>query len=246
MIQRRRGLVLVAVLTAVIALVVTFPARVAYQWASSPLLAMSGISGTVWSGKAREFSTNGVYLRDLEWRIQPFKLLTGKIAYSISGSPVSGFFESNIAIGLDGTTTLTDLSAALPLQTVERAAKVPGLRGDASLQFERVRLENGRAAAMDGSLTIANLVVPMVHRGSLGGYRAEFFTQNNGIVASVEDTDGVVDLAGSLQIKPDATYSFLGQVMPKSNTPEAVRQQMKFLGPANERGQQEIRLEGAY
>lgn len=246
MIQRRRGLFLVAALTIVIALVVTFPARVAYQWFSSPLLAMSGISGTVWSGTAREFSTNGVYLQDLQWRIRPLRLFTGKIAYSISASPVSGFLESDIAIGLDGTTTLTDLSAALPLQMMESAAKVPGLRGQASLQFERVRLEKGRAAAMDGTVTIADLVVPVVHRGSLGGYKAEFFTQNNGIVASVEDTDGVVDLAGSLQINPDATYSFLGQVVAKSNTPDAVRQQMRFLGPANERGQQEIRLEGAY
>lgn len=246
MIQRRRSLVLVAALTAIIALVVTFPARIAYQWASSPLLAMSGITGSVWSGKTREFSTNGVYLRDLEWRIHPLRLLTGKIAYSISASPVSGFFESKIAMGLDGTATLTDLSAALPLQMMEQAAKVPGLRGQASLQFERIQLVEGRAAAMNGTMTVADLVVPVVHRGSLGGYKAEFFTQNNGIVASVEDTDGVVDLAGSLQINPDATYSFVGQVVAKTNTPEAVRQQMRFLGPANERGQQEIRLEGAY
>lgn len=233
-------------LTTVIALVVTFPARIAYHWASSPLLAMSGISGTVWSGEAREFSTNGIYLRDLEWRAKPLKLLSGNIAYTISGSPVSGFFQSDIAIGLDGTTTLTNLNAALPLQMMEAAAKVPGLRGQASLQFERVRLEKGRAAAMDGMVTIADLVVPIVYRGSLGGYKAEFFTQNNGVMASVEDTDGVVDLAGSLHIKPDATYAFLGQVVAKSNTPDAVRQQMRFLGPANERGQQEIRLEGAY
>lgn len=246
MIQSKRGLFLVAALTTIVALVVTFPARIAYHWASSPLLAMSGISGTVWSGKAREFSTNGVYLRHLEWRAQPLKLLTGKIAYSIAASPVSGFFESKIAIGLDGTTTLTDVSAALPLQMAERAVNVPGLRGEASLQFERIQLVEGRAAAMDGTVTIADLVVPIVHRGSLGGYKAEFFTQNNGIVASVEDTDGVVDLAGSLQIKPDATYSFIGQVLAKPTTPDAVREQMRFLGPANERGQQEIRLEGAY
>ena len=244
--QRKRGLILVGVLTTIVALVVSFPARVAYQWVSSPLVAMGGISGSVWSGKAREFTTNGVYLRDIEWRIQPLRLFTGKIAYSVSASPVSGFFQSDIAIGLDGTTTLTDLSAAVPLQIVERAAKVPGLRGQASLQFERVQLVKGRAAAMDGTVSIADLVVPIVHRGSLGGYKAEFFTQNNGIVASVEDTDGVIDLAGSLQIKPDATYSFVGQVLAKPNTPDAVIQQMRFLGPANERGQRELRLEGAY
>jgi general secretion pathway protein N len=246
LIERRRVLLLVAALTAIIALVVTFPARIAYQWVSSPFLAMSGISGSVWSGKAREFSTFGIYLRDLEWRIRPLQILTGKIAYSITGSPVSGFFQSKIAIGLDGTMTLTDLSAALPLQMVERAAHVPGLRGEASLQFERVQLVDGRASILEGTLTIADLVVPVVHQGSLGGYKAEFFSQNNGIVASVEDTDGVVDLAGSLQIKPDTSYSFLGQVIAKPNTPDAVREQMRFLGPANERGQQEIRLEGVY
>ena len=123
---------------------------------------------------------------------------------------------------------------------------MPGLRGEASLQFERLRLVAGRAVALDGTITIANLVVPMVHRGPLGGYKAEFFTQNDGIVASVEDTDGVVDLAGSLQLKPDGSYAFLGQVVAKPNTPDSLRQQMRFLGPANERGQQEIRLEGAY
>lgn len=246
MIQRKRGLILVAVLTTILALVVTFPARIAYHWVSSPLLAMSGISGSVWSGKAREFSTYGIYLRDVEWQIRPLQLLTGKFAFSMSATPVSGFFESDIAIGLDGTTTLTDLSAALPLQMAERAAKVPGLRGQASLQFERVQLVKGRAVAMNGTVAIADLVVPIVHRGSLGGYTAEFFTQNNGVVASVEDTDGVIDLAGSLQIKPDGTYSFIGQVLTKSNTPDAIIQQMRFLGPANERGQRELRLEGAY
>ena len=127
-----------------------------------------------------------------------------------------------------------------------RAAKVPGLAGQASMQFARIQLVHGRAAAMEGTLTIADLVVPVIHRGSLGGYQAEFFTQNNGIVASVEDTDGVVDLAGSLQLNPDGSYSFLAQVTAKPNTPEAVSRQMRFLGPANNRGQQEIRLEGAY
>ena len=246
MIQRRRGLILVAVLTVLIALVATFPARVAYHMAASPLLAMSGITGSVWSGKAREFSTNGIYLRDLQWQSHPLKLLTGKVAFSISGSPVFGFFESDILIGLNGTTTLTNLNATLPLQMVERAAKVPGLRGQANVRFERLQLVKGRATAMDGTVAIADLVVPVVHRGSLGGYTAEFFTQNNGIMASVEDVDGVVDLAGSLQINPDGSYSFVGQVVAKPGTPDEVLQQMRFLGPANERGRQEIRLEGAY
>lgn len=246
MIRRTRGLVLLTVLIVVIALVITFPARVAYRWASSPLVKMSGIHGTLWNGSARDFSTNGVYLRDLTWRMRPLQLFTGKMLYEISGSPVSGFLESEVAVGFGGSLILRDLTASVPLQMFASAANIAGLRGSASLKFERLELVAGRATAIDGTVDVVNLVIPMLSGSSLGGYRAEFFTQNNGIVASVEDTDGVVDLAGSLQLNTDKSYAFLGQVVAKPNTPDTLKNQLRYLPPANERGQQELRLEGSY
>lgn len=246
MITRNRGLLLLAILVLIVALVAMFPARVAYNLASSSRFAMSGLHGTVWNGGAREFSTYGVYLRDLTWNIRPWQLLTGKAHYEIAGSPVSGFFSSEVTISLGGTVTLRNLSASVPLAMFEKAARIPGLRGNASLQFERLVLVNGRASAMDGSVTVANLVVPMIASSPLGGYKAEFFTQNSGITASVEDTDGVVDIAGSLQIGNDKSYKFNGLVAARANTPEALRQRLQYLGSPNERGQYLLPLEGTY
>lgn len=246
MIRRTRGLVLLAVSTLAIALVITFPARVAYHWLSSPLIQMSGIQGTVWNGGARAFSTNGIYLRDLTWRMRPLQLFTGKMLYEINGSPVSGFVEGEVLVGLGGSLVLRDLTASVPLQMFASAANIAGLRGSASLNFERVELVAGRARAIDGTIDVANLVVPRLSAASIGGYRAEFFTQNNGIVASVEDTDGVLDLAGSLQLNADKTYAFLGQVVAKPNAPDSLKNQLRYLPPANDRGQQELRLEGSY
>ncbi len=243
---RPRGLLVVALLTVIIGLLATFPARIAYSWASPPFVQISGIKGTIWNGSAREFSTFGVYLTDISWTMSPLQLFTGKAVYDVSATPVAGFFESEVAVSFGGTVTLRDLRASVPLQMFEGAAKIAGLRGSASLQFERLELVAGRPAAMDGILDVANLVVPLVSGASLGGYRAEFFTQNNGIVASVEDTDGVIDLAGSLQLRNDKTYMFLGQVMAKPNTPEQISRQLRFLPPGNDRGQHELRLEGAY
>ena len=246
MIERTRRLLLFTVLTAAVALVVSFPARVGYQWASPPHVKMSGLHGTVWNGSAREFSTNGVYLRDLTWKIRPLKLFTGQAHYEISGSPISGFFESEVIVSLGGTLTLRNLTASVPLQMFAAAANIAGLRGDASLNFERLELTAGRTTAMDGTVDVANLVVPMLSESSLGGYRAEFFTQNNGVMASVEDTDGVFDLAGSLQLNPDKSYAFLGQVVAKPNTPDILKNQLRYLPPANDRGQHELRREGSY
>ena len=86
---------------------------------------------------------------------------------------------------------------------------------------------------------------PWTAPSTLGGYRAEFYTQNNGIVASVEDTDGVVDVAGSLQLNPDKTYAFRGQVVAKPNTPDNLTNQLRYL-PTNDRGQHELSFEGQY
>lgn len=243
---RKRGLVLVAVAFLVIGLIAMFPARVAYQWASNSFISMSGIDGTVWNGTANQFSTNGVYLSDLKWKIHPLHLFAGKASYTISGTPGTGSFDADISVGIGGKITLQNLAAFLPMQMLEQAANIPGLRGSASLQFERLELVDGRPTVLDGSIDVASVVVPMLSRSSLGGYRAEFFTQNNGIIASVEDTDGVVDLAGRLEVGADGSYAFLGKVKAKSNTPASVAAQLKYLPPADDNGQHELRLEGSY
>jgi hypothetical protein len=246
LIQRKRGLALVAVLAAIVTLLAMFPARVAYQMLSPPHLALSGFSGTIWRGGARELSTNGVYLRNVQWRLSVAGLLTGKAMLVVSGSPPTGFFDSEVALGLGGSVTLTGLNASMPLQMLESASGVPGLRGTMSLQLERLELIAGRAVALEGSIAVADLVVPMLARSPLGGYRADFFTRDDGIVASVEDTDGVVDLAGSLQLRPDKGYSFLGQIVAKPNTPDSLRQQIAYLPKTGRPGQHELRLDGSY
>jgi general secretion pathway protein N len=96
----RKSLLLVGLLTFVTAVILMFPARVAYDWFAPPALQLSGLEGTVWSGSAAEVSAAGLYLRDLKWRLRPLRLVTGKVAARIEASPSSGFLETDIAAGL--------------------------------------------------------------------------------------------------------------------------------------------------
>ena len=61
----------------------------------------------------------------------------------------------------------------------------------------------------------------------------------------IEDTAGVFDLAGSLNIYADGRYEFRGLVAANDRTSDKLRGQLRFLGSPNERGQHEIRLEGS-
>jgi general secretion pathway protein N len=242
--KSRSRLITAGLATFVVALIIFFPARVAYRWFAPETISLAGIGGSLWNGTAREGQANGIYLRDIAWRIQPLKLLTGKLGIAVEATPPSGFVDANVALGLTGTVTLTGVKASMTLQSLQQAIGMTGLSGTVNAQFERLVIEAGLPIAADGVVEVADLLAPPVSRTSIGGYRAEFFTQESGVMASVEDTDGVIDLAGSLQISSDRSYQFIAQLAPKNNTPANVRQQMQFLGSANERGQHELRLEG--
>ncbi len=240
----RRRLIIAGFLTLVAGLIILFPARVAYNWIAPPRIALSGISGSIWSGAARRMMIDDFYIGDLTWRARPHRLLLGQMAYSIQGKPAAGFIESDFAIGFGGTIYFSDLIGSIPVQLLEQVSGIRGLRGNASVNFEQLTFSGGMPLAMSGTLEVSGLILPLVATTPIGGYRAVFFTQEDSIVASVEDTDGVVDLAGSLKLTPDRNYRFLGQLAAKPETPAQVRQQMAFLGTPNERGQYELRLEG--
>lgn len=244
MIKTNRGLLLLAALTLIAALLIMFPARVAYLWAAPAGIAMSGIDGTVWRGKTDAMSVEGIYLRDVSWTMNPLRLLRGQANFHVQGSPVAGFVEADVGIGIGGTLIVSDLAAALPLSLFADVVNVRGLQGDASLQFDRIEIRDGLPVAANGTLRVSKLVAPRLGREPIGGYEAEFFTQNNGVAATVEDTDGVVDLAGSLQLNEDRSYQFLGKVIAAPEAPASLKRQLEYLGSADERGQRELRLEG--
>jgi hypothetical protein len=244
LIRSKRGLITSGIVIFVLGFVVLFPARVAINWIAPPGVVVSNAFGTAWDGGAEEASIEGMYLRDVSWSLNALQLFTGKLAYQVSASPASGFLDSELKVNLGGRIFLSDMTAALPLEYFSAALGEGDLQGNASLNFERIEIVDGLAVVADGVMQVANVVVPVIGRDSLGSFKLEFRSQNNGIVASVENTDDVIKLAGSLQIKTDRSFEFLGQVIVTPNTPQNIRRQLKFLPPPDERGQQELRLEG--
>lgn len=241
----QKRLLKVGLLVVVLGLILTFPARVAYRWFAPAEFVASGISGTVWNGQAQEATINGFYLRQLNWEMQVSRLLTGKVAFDLDTKFASGFAEGSIAFGFGGSLYANDFSGALPLEAIQSIPAIGGTRGMLSTEIVELQVSDGIPVVADGYLEIAGLSNPMLHREPIGGFRAEFFSQDSGIVASIEDTAAVIDLAGSLQLSADGTYEFLAQISPVDSTPSAIREQLRFLGSANDRGQHELRLEGS-
>ena len=200
-----------------------FPARVAVRWFVPADVAIGSVEGTAWTGRASEASVNGVYLRDIRWSFMPSRLFTGNVAYIVSATPASGSFKSEISANFGGDLELSNLTASLPLNLFAAAAGVNGLQGSASLTFAGVKIVAGLATVADGDIQVENLVVPLISGDSLGAYSAVFSTQDDGILAVVDDkTDGVVNLVdGTLHIKNNRSFAFVAQIVAKPAAPES-------------------------
>ncbi len=242
--RNSKRLILAGIVTFVIGLIITFPARVAYQWFAPAELKLSGISGSIWRGSAAQGSAGSVYLANVNWSFRPLALLTGKLEFASSSKLASGFVDARIALGVGGSLTLSDVAGALSLDTLADTLHLSGIEGDVSLQFEELVVENGLPVEATGTLNIANLVSRYLSPTRLGDYRAEFQTDDDGILGSVEAISGVLELGGTIKLTRDRNYEFVGKVAAKPNAPPGISQQLQFLGSPDAQGKREFRIEG--
>jgi len=242
--KNRKRLILAGIATFVIGLIITFPARVAYQWFAPGELKLSGINGSIWRGNAAQGTAGGVYLADVNWSFRPLGLLSGKLEFASTSKLASGFFDSNVAVGIGGTLTLSDVTGALTLDTLAGVLPLTGIEGDVSMQFERLIVENGTPIEATGTLNIANLVSRYLSPTRLGDYKAEFQTQEGGILGAVKSIRGVLELDGTIKLSRDRSYEFIGNVAATPAAPINIAQQLRLLGSPDAQGKREFRIEG--
>ena len=239
-----KRLVVLGLLLLVAVLLATFPARVAYNWFAPAELQLSGIAGSVWNGSAAEGKAGGAYIRNISWHFKPMSLLSGRIGFGTHSNPASGTMDADVAVSPGGNLLLSGLSGNLPLDLLHPALQQSGIRGDIVLEFERIVIRDGKPVAAQGSITVSDFYVPELSSSRIGDFRADFRGNDSGIVGSVEDVSGVLDVAGTISLDQDGSFSFIGQVAPTPVTPQSIVNQLQFLGSANDRGQREFRFEG--
>lgn len=239
-----KRLVAAGLATLIVGLIVIFPARVAYNWFAPAELRLSGIEGSVWRGSATEGLAGGAYLRNVSWRYRPTSLIRGQIAFSTQGNAGGGPIDAIVGIGLDGSLILSDVAGMVPLDLVHPTFQQGGIRGDLGLQFSRLVVRDALPVEIDGAITVANLLAPLLSPTVIGNYRADFATTVTGITGEVSSVSGVLNVSGSITLADDRSYTFIGKVSPTPETPVSITNQLRYLGSPDAQGRREFRFEG--
>jgi len=241
----RRNILLAAAIF-VVGVVALFPARVAYHWFAPPDVRLTGIEGTIWSGRASEGQAAKLYLRNLRWAFRAQDLLRGRLMYRLSVDPAGGFLEGEAGISLGGRLVLRNIEGGMAIGALQQVLATPGIDGTVRLRLAELEVDGGTPIALAGTVDVSGLTARGLSPGPVGDFRAQFATTPEGIVGSIEDVAAMLDVAGSIRITPDRTYVLAGLVAPTPTTPVTVVDQLRFLGSPNNRGQREFRFEGRF
>jgi hypothetical protein len=219
-----------------------FPAATAYRWFAPDGVVLSGISGTVWAGRAGLASIGGLPMRQLEWNLAPLPLLIGRASGHLSGRFADGFVDASAAATVR-TLSLTDFELATSLDTLGGWLPLQGARGSVSVKLEELTLRNNWPMSIVGTVRLGQLEVPPLVPGGnaslvpLGDYELNNFElAERRLAAQLKDTGGPLEVAGTvtlaLQVPGSlrgAVPSFDGRVRERPDLPAALREPLEFL-----------------
>lgn len=203
------------------------PAQWGLWFAKAPIQ-MSGVSGTVWNGKAASaiipMQDSSYALGEVEWQLSPWSLLMAKpcadIKTELDDQKISGI----ACVGLGGDLKLEDAQIAVPAKVAEIFAPIVEVQGDILVHIESFDLSDNQIGQLmgSGSWSAARFYnsTSWVGLGTLGFELVE--DGQGGVNAKIFDVEGPLELKLDSQFNLLGDYNTQGDVSLRPNAPTEI------------------------
>jgi general secretion pathway protein N len=225
---------------------VTLPAGTVLSYFHPPGVALSGVSGTIWKGRAEAVRSGSTHVGSVEWNLSILALFTGKLGADVKVTRSDGFAQASIAVS-GARITLREFNASLPLSALPPNVVRGGWTGTARLRLAQLALENAWPVAATGTVEVADLVGPANRPASLGGYKVVFpegAATAEGLKGALSDTGGPLAVNGSVDIKKDRSYLVSGLIATRPGAPGDMSRTLEILGEPDAQGRRQFSMEG--
>lgn len=249
-IRTRRTLLASAAILIVltIGVAVQIPAYQAYRWllGSASGVQASDFSGSVWNGRAGQFSVDGYQLGEIDWVLSPGALLLGQIQvdWTVSGREVQGQGRVQRALW-DTAWTVQDLRAKGPATWLQVVVQEPFLQLEGFLDAEisQARIDReGWLLSANGQCHWRSAAVGGTLRTELGDLAVHFRTEEQAIVGDLIDAGGPLGLTGTVQVR-DRQYTVDARLEARADV-AALRQALLIMGSPDESGRTRLAISG--
>ena len=241
----RRLLLLVAI-GFVAGLVATAPARLVSIFLPGNV-SLDGLSGTLWTGSARQLVLNNAAAGELEWEVKPSQLLTGRLGLKFESQLPDGSISGNAAISLGGSIYLDSVKGSMPLGYITTDFPPGMLDGRVSLIFEEAIFENEWPTRLKGVLAVGNLVQNIPKPTPLGTFSVTFDGEqgeDGSVKGVIETRSGALQVDGLLTLNSNRSFVMDSMVRAKAETPDDLKGMLPLIGEQEPDGGYPLRYTG--
>jgi len=213
-----------------------------------PGIAMTGVGGTIWSGRATTLALDGAPIGAVKWFCRPWKLFVLRWSCAITLAPPGGEISADVAGGFDGREIeATDIRGQSPIAAFENFATPAGWTGTLELDIARIHIVERRAESADGKLYVRALHPPGAGGQPLGDFEltvGEGAVGTDTLAGRVRDLGGPLRVRGAIELKRDGSYFLSGEVAPGPGAGPGIFDTLSFLGPPDASGRRPFSIEG--
>ena len=245
----RRLFLLLIVLAAVgVVIAWTLPADIALRYLKPDLgpLQLSGVSGTVWQGRAASASAFGTPLGALEWSVRKTPVLVRVIEAKIGlkGSALS--LDGDLQRDPDGSVLVRNLDFQMPAELAAPALDIPSLKllGRIEGRIDDARLAAGWISGARGTAHWRDAAVSGEAEARLGEMSAEFASQPDGSITGTVKDDGSssLEVAGQFVIQT-GQFSANARLAARNNDAQML-EALRFIGEPQPDGSRLLKIHG--
>jgi general secretion pathway protein N len=245
----RALLVLIVIIIAAAAVIAaTLPASTAYNYFGDKLgaLKLSGLSGTIWDGRASSAQVFGQELGALTWQLKAKPLLTDAVVdvhLNLDGGAVAATTDAQRS--QLGEISVSNGTFHFPASLASPALDIPQLNllGDIEGKLDHAQLNGVLLTNAGGTLHWKNAAVSGAAQAQLGELEASFSSDTNGVIhGTAHDLGGPLKLDGTFNVG-GGNFDVDAHLAPRDGNPQ-VAEALRFIGQPEADGSSHLIIRG--
>ena len=244
------GLFLLFLLAFIVTAVWKFPVAGILPHVNINPVKLSGVDGSIWKGSAQSVlipppeDQPSVPISNVNWKVNASTLLSGSAGADVNFDVLDGKGEGLVKRNLAGDVSVTDGKLQIPAQQLEQFLPLPIAQfgGVILANLEELELENNLLKRTQGTLIWSSAEV--INTVKLGQVVLDIVPDGELHVATLSNTDGQLDLSGTVQLDQAGGFQSDILVKPTAQTPSQVTGMLNLVGRPASDGSYRLRNNG--
>ena len=230
-------------------LVANLPADYVAPWMARhvPGLQLSGISGSLFSGRAESVHLGAEDLGAVDWNFDWLAPFTATLGYRVHVHDADRDLSARLDTGLGGL-RVRDLKGRVSIASLDHWLPLPSksVSGNLILDLSQLRLKDGRLQSATGQVELDDGAMTWPTSYTLGSFRMSLEAANGGTDAQIHYLSSPLHLDAKLSLGADGHYRLSGTLAARDSSDAGTRKLLAQLGNPDSTGQYPFDFNGQW